>query len=97
VPRNRCPARRGLNARSTDHAFLQSIIEHPEDDAPRLVYADWLEEPGQNERADLIRVQCQLAHLPSGDEQLAGVEQDLLEDNKSSQRLGSFFCRPSGK
>ena len=27
-----------------DEAFLADILEHPDDDAPRLVYADWLEE-----------------------------------------------------
>jgi hypothetical protein len=24
-----------------EDAFLQSIREHPEDDAPRLIFADW--------------------------------------------------------
>ena len=46
-----------------DDAFLQAIIDVPEDDLPRLVYADWLEEHGQAERAELIRVQVQLARL----------------------------------
>jgi uncharacterized protein (TIGR02996 family) len=27
-------------------AFLADIAAHPEDDAPRLIYADWLEEHG---------------------------------------------------
>jgi uncharacterized protein (TIGR02996 family) len=27
-------------------AFLQDILEHPNDDAPRLIHADWLEEHG---------------------------------------------------
>lgn len=42
-------------------AFLAAIYESPEDDAPRLVYADWLEEFGQPERADLIRLECRMA------------------------------------
>jgi uncharacterized protein (TIGR02996 family) len=42
---------------SHDEAFLQAIIESPDDDAPRLVYADWLDEHGQPVRADFIRVQ----------------------------------------
>jgi uncharacterized protein (TIGR02996 family) len=46
-----------------DEAFLQAIIENPEDDAPRLVYADWLDEQGCSERAELIRIQCELAHM----------------------------------
>ncbi len=47
-----------------EQAFLQAIIETPADDTPRLVYADWLEErgqPGDAERAEFIRVQCELA------------------------------------
>lgn len=42
-------------------AFLESIIAAPDDDAPRLIYADWLEENGEPERAEFIRVQCAIA------------------------------------
>lgn len=42
--------------------LLQTILEHPEADWPRLVYADWLEERGETAHAELIRVQCELAH-----------------------------------
>ncbi len=38
-------------------AFLRAIIENPDDDTPRLVYADWLDENGDPERAEFIRVQ----------------------------------------
>jgi len=48
-----------------DDAFLQAILEDPDDDTPRLVYADWLDEHGQPERAEFIRVQCELARLRS--------------------------------
>ncbi len=43
--------------------LLRTIAREPEDDAPRLVYADWLEEHGQTERADFIRAQIELATL----------------------------------
>jgi uncharacterized protein (TIGR02996 family) len=46
-----------------EEAFIQAIREAPKDDAPRLIYADWLEEHGQADRAEFIRVQCQLARL----------------------------------
>ncbi len=39
-------------------ALLQAIRQSPADDSVRLVYADWLEEHGQPERAELIRVRC---------------------------------------
>jgi uncharacterized protein (TIGR02996 family) len=41
-----------------DDAFLADILEHPADDVPRLVYADWLTEAGEEDRAEFIRVQC---------------------------------------
>lgn len=43
--------------------FIQHIIEHPDDDAPRLVYADWLEDRGDSDRAEFIRVECEFARL----------------------------------
>jgi uncharacterized protein (TIGR02996 family) len=57
-----------------DDAFLQAIIENPEDDGPRLVYADWLEDHGESDRADFIRLQCELARLPGGDPRRKGLE-----------------------
>ena len=41
--------------------LLKAVCYSPEDDAPRLVFADWLEEHGEPERAELIRTQCELA------------------------------------
>jgi uncharacterized protein (TIGR02996 family) len=42
-------------------AFLQAIAANLDDDAPRLIFSDWLEENGDPERAEFIRTQCQLA------------------------------------
>ncbi|HLW65750.1 MAG TPA: TIGR02996 domain-containing protein [Gemmataceae bacterium] len=44
-----------------DEAFLETIRQNPEDDAPRLVYADWLEEQGDI-RAEFLRLEVQWAH-----------------------------------
>lgn len=41
-------------------AFLQAIRDDPADDTPRLVFADWLEEQNEGDRAELIRIQCEL-------------------------------------
>jgi uncharacterized protein (TIGR02996 family) len=58
-------------------AFLRDISEHPEDDAPRLIYADWLDENGQPERAEFIRLQCRLAgHDEDAPERPALVERE---------------------
>ena len=49
---------------SLETAFLAAILERPEDDFPRLVYADWLDENGDPARAEFIRLQLQLAREP---------------------------------
>src|SRR4051794_17864000 len=43
--------------------FLQTILDRPEDDSPRLRYADWLESNG-NPLGEFIRLQCVLAQYP---------------------------------
>jgi uncharacterized protein (TIGR02996 family) len=45
-------------------ALFRAICEEPWEDTPRLVYADWLEENGQPERAEFIRLQIELAAIP---------------------------------
>lgn len=56
-------------------AFHQDIINNRDDDAPRLIYADWLEENGEALWADFIRTQCHLAaSTPDSDQYV-----DLLE------------------
>jgi uncharacterized protein (TIGR02996 family) len=68
-------------------ALLQAVLDRPKDDAPRLVYADWLEEtrePLRVARAELIRVQIALERMPETDSswpQLAKREQRLLRQH----------------
>jgi uncharacterized protein (TIGR02996 family) len=45
-------------------ALLAAVLAAPDDDAPRLVFADWLEENGEAERAELIRCQIELTKPP---------------------------------
>lgn len=46
----------------TQHeAFLRAIYDAPEDDTPRLVYADFLEEHGDPDKAAYIRYECEAA------------------------------------
>lgn len=49
---------------SEGDSLFEAIRANPEDDAPRLVYADWLDEHGRPERAEFIRVQCAMARIP---------------------------------
>jgi uncharacterized protein (TIGR02996 family) len=46
--------------------FICAILAAPEDEAPRLIYADWLEERGDL-RGEYLRLDCQLASLPQDD------------------------------
>ena len=39
-------------------AFLLAIFTNPDDDLPRLVFADWLDERGEGEAAHRIRSEC---------------------------------------
>jgi uncharacterized protein (TIGR02996 family) len=45
-------------------ALLRAVCENPDDDTPRLVFADWLQENGDEPRAEFIRLQCQATRLP---------------------------------
>jgi uncharacterized protein (TIGR02996 family) len=60
---------------SHDQAFLDDIIAHPADDAPRLIYADWLQDHDQPHRAEFIRLQCRLATLPEDDPDRFALEE----------------------
>lgn len=66
-------------------SFMDQILEQPDDDGPRLVFADWLEEQGDS-RGEFIRVQCALAKLGKDDERRLALherEQRLLLDYRS--------------
>jgi uncharacterized protein (TIGR02996 family) len=88
-----------------DHAaaFTQAILEDPNEDAHRLVFADWLDDQGDSERAEFIRVQVEKARWPQGHPQtraLAVREAALLERNRSAWAAGVAdlvirytFCR----
>src|SRR5262245_26127460 len=71
---------------SSHEGFLQAILDDPEDDARRLVYADWLDENGDPERAELIRVQCELARGVEDGERLVAL--------KTHERA---LCRANGE
>lgn len=73
-----------------EQAFIATIIESPQDDGPRLMFADWLDEHGQEERAEFICVQCTLAALPEYP-QIEGhiVEHDLPRP-EHTERTGTW-------
>jgi uncharacterized protein (TIGR02996 family) len=71
-------------------ALLAAIAAHPDEDTPRLVFADWLDEHGDPERAEFIRVQIALAQnadakgdrAPAEIAALAARERVLLGRNR---------------
>lgn len=52
---------------SDGDALLAAILAHPDEDVPRLAYADWLDEHGgaaARDRAEFVRAQVELARVP---------------------------------
>lgn len=78
-------------------AFLQDILEHPEDDSRRRVYADWLldhPDPVAAARGELIQLQCDLARtLPTAPRsaELVRREKALLAEHGPT--WGADFLR----
>jgi uncharacterized protein (TIGR02996 family) len=58
---------------NADDAFLQAILDAPDDDLPRLLYADWLDEQG-DPRGEFIRLQCTRAEWPLMDDRRSALE-----------------------
>jgi len=66
--------------------FVWAILDRPEDDAPRLVLADYLEELG-SAQGEFIRVQCERARLHPADPRFADLarrEDELLRTHRRS-------------
>ncbi len=63
-------------------AFLREIAANPDDDTPRLIFSDWLDEKGEPEPAEFIRIQCALASSKLSEKQrhdLRVRERELLD------------------
>ena len=61
---------------SAREAFIDRILAEPDDDRPRLVYADWLEEQGEAVPAAFVRAQCERARLDPKDPRAKELEQE---------------------
>jgi uncharacterized protein (TIGR02996 family) len=71
-------------------ALMCAVCENPDDDAPRLVFADWLQEHGEEERAEFIRLQIKLARLPDGLRDLT----DLVRAGTLGDTRGAEWAAP---
>jgi uncharacterized protein (TIGR02996 family) len=80
-----------------EDAFLLDILEHPDDDTPRRVFADWLldlDDPVKAARGEFIHAQLDLARLPTGSPRradLARREKQLLDAH--GREWGSLYPR----
>jgi uncharacterized protein (TIGR02996 family) len=65
---------------STDRdALLAAIRANPDEDTPRLMFADWLDENGDPDRAEFVRLQCELAQLEEDDSDSRTLYEFLTE------------------
>jgi uncharacterized protein (TIGR02996 family) len=67
---------------SLERYLLKDIEDNPDSDGPRMLYADWLANHGQEARAEFISVQCSLATLPRDEScaaELVARERQLLD------------------
>jgi uncharacterized protein (TIGR02996 family) len=83
------------------YALLRAIEANPDEDTPRLVYADWLDEQATCEsdraRAEFIRVQCALAHeLPDGRRADLAMREDQLLNEYRKQWQTAYPLRLPG-
>ncbi|MFK7769714.1 MAG: TIGR02996 domain-containing protein [Mariniblastus sp.] len=70
------------------HPLFAEVIANPDDMAPRLVYADWLEEQG-DPRSEFIRIQCRIAELTPEDREFHSLDKEQMKWIKSNRHLGA--------
>lgn len=77
---------------SEREALLRAVCANPDDDTPRLVFADWLQENGEEARAEFIRVQIELARLAKGDRRRARMTRRsvALQEEFGDQWMGEL-------
>lgn len=73
-------------------ALIRAVCENPDDDLPRLVFADWCEENGELERAEFIRIMCRLEELYTAIDRGAG-ETAVTEMNRLDPRAWELWQR----
>src|SRR5262245_48470772 len=59
-------------------AFLRGIVENPDDDPSRLVFADWLDDNGQAGKAAFVRLEVEFSRQPQSSERYAQIREELL-------------------
>jgi len=89
------PARKPPAADATLAALYKAVLANPDDDLPRLVYADRLDELGDHPRAEFIRLQIHMANTDPWDEGHADalVKSDVLRARHFEEWGGNELIR----
>lgn len=74
-------------------AFMADIIANPERDDVRLIFADWLDDHGEPERAEFIRVQCEYATLNDVDRTCPYLDSNFANRTTCRWKEGVCQCR----
>src|SRR5262245_33050941 len=79
----------GLISRPEVIAFLRDIKDNPDDDTPRLILADWLEDRG-DPRGRFLRLQAEEARLPWNDPRRDALrdQAELIREEQEGAWLG---------
>jgi uncharacterized protein (TIGR02996 family) len=86
---------------SDEDALLAAIAAHPDEDTPRLAYADWLDEHDRPIRAEFIRVQIDISRKETLPRALQNRYVDVwkrnqeLLDHHRDELLGSLATLPA--
>lgn len=79
--------------------FLPAILANPDDDTPRLVYADWLQDYGDEDdhiRAEFIRAQCEVEREPEGTRRRRELERRIKAILKSHSKTWTAPLKEAG-
>ena len=73
-----------------EDAFLKAIRKNPDDDTPRLTFADWLEKQG-DPWGEFIRIQCALARMSEDDDRR--TEQQIRSGKLLAEHQAAWIGR----
>lgn len=77
-----------------ERSLLAAVAADPDDDEPRIVYADWLQQAG-DPRGELIAVQCALDRGRTAE--LVAIERALLERHEAEWLAGAGLTAGEGR
>jgi uncharacterized protein (TIGR02996 family) len=82
---------------SNDAAFLAGIRAAPDDNTPRLVYADWLDEQGRP-GGEFLRIDCEIADLDPAEferreQERAKLREEGVIDSAPPDTMDTYYWR----